>query len=489
MSEDIVHEKEDFDIESILVMMDEASGLRRQKAEVIRQLDIHEVKDDIKQRIYNAAEVKGEELTDEIVDAAINNYLSGLYAFKEPPKSLQTTSAGLYIDRVKIARKFGIPALGVASAALVFYGLFSGTKAAINHFAQKGVEERVEEVCWRNNNQENELTNTKLRSEPYLDDELNSLITSAQSHLDDVDSFYEKYCTGESVSITITSKNFQDAKSELEYVDKSLISAAGRIEDASTIIILQENLGQTKQGLDSVIQNIRTSAPHPVLLERAENEYQEGLSNIEKEFMLEAQDDLAQLENIRTEVHQFNVLPDEIHALYSHIFDTAQEPQAKDLVNSLFEVGQIHIDNVNVYELNQTVEELRNLNQTLNLEYVLRIVSRENEKSGIDRYYTDDSGTRASGFYLILEAIDKNGNAIPQFITNEENGQTEQVTIWGERIPECVYEKVKSDKIDDGIIQDDTIGYKDLGYLNPVITFYDCDGVTPLIREGQITDW
>ena len=133
--------------------------------------------------------------------------------------------------------------------------------------------------------------------------------------------------------------------------------------------------------------------------------------------------------------------------------------------------------------MEKTVHKLEDLAGVLNEEYALVIVSRRGEKSGMDRYYTDKSGKKSSGFYLIVEAINLDGNAILMNITNEEDGKSERVTKWGERVPKEVYEKVGRDKKDDGIIQDKTVGNKERGYLAPK---YENRF---LIQNGRITHW
>ena len=45
------------------------------------------------------------------------------------------------------------------------------------------------------------------------------------------------------------------------------------------------------------------------------------------------------------------------------------------------------------------------------------------------------------------------------------NGATETVSSWGLRVPQAEFERVRRDKQDDGIIQDDLVGSKRRGYL------------------------
>ena len=52
-------------------------------------------------------------------------------------------------------------------------------------------------------------------------------------------------------------------------------------------------------------------------------------------------------------------------------------------------------------------------------------------------------------------------------IQNEEDGRTYQVSKWGLRVDEQTFEAVAKDKRDDGIVQDNAVGAKSVGQLNP----------------------
>jgi hypothetical protein len=81
----------------------------------------------------------------------------------------------------------------------------------------------------------------------------------------------------------------------------------------------------------------------------------------------------------------------------------------------------------------------------------------------------------------VVEAIGDDGKALTLPITNEENGQVENVAIWGVRVPENTYKAVEADKKDDGIVQRNVLGIKEYGFL-------DVDYVMPVLN-GAVTRW
>jgi len=123
--------------------------------------------------------------------------------------------------------------------------------------------------------------------------------------------------------------------------------------------------------------------------------------------------------------------------------------------------------------------ELQQLRETLDQAYVIRIVSRPGESSGV--YRIPESNPQARNYYLIVEAIDAKGQAVPVTITSEEDNTTRRVSIWGQRVDERTFDAVRADKSDDGIIQNNEVGIKRRGYLEPDYKM--------AVRNGAILQW
>src|SRR3989344_5367244 len=110
-------------LDEFLMMVDVATTIRQKQEEVKQQLNIHEVRDELKMKLQDTAQVTGEQLTDFQIGSAINSYFDGLYSFREPQRDFGTKVAELYVDRVRLTKKFGIPPLiGVAAAGLIWVG-------------------------------------------------------------------------------------------------------------------------------------------------------------------------------------------------------------------------------------------------------------------------------------------------------------------------------------------------------------------------------
>jgi hypothetical protein len=130
-------------------------------------------------------------------------------------------------------------------------------------------------------------------------------------------------------------------------------------------------------------------------------------------------------------------------------------------------------------EATAALAALEKLHTTLLSEYAVRIVQGEGEESGVWRI--PDVNEDARNYYLIVEAVTPDGSRLEIPIESEETGKTAEVSRWGQRVTEAAFDRVRRDKLDDGIIQDDTIGGKRRGELEPDFTFP--------VENGAITEW
>ncbi|HUG62622.1 MAG TPA: DUF6384 family protein, partial [Methylomirabilota bacterium] len=111
--------------------------------------------------------------------------------------------------------------------------------------------------------------------------------------------------------------------------------------------------------------------------------------------------------------------------------------------------------------------------------YVLRIVSRPGEPSGVFRI--PDVNEASRNFYLIVEAVTPGGDVISLPVTSEEDGQTRVVSKWGVRVPESVFDEIRRDKEADGIVDEAILAEKPRGSLEPAYAM-------PVLG-GAITEW
>ncbi len=180
----------------------------------------------------------------------------------------------------------------------------------------------------------------------------------------------------------------------------------------------------------------------------------------------------ARIELAETLPKQFDTLERDI---------TAENPAGDVLqrAQTMLADGRRAVAAGNAAEAHRQADALTAMLAELRLVYQVRIVSRPDERSGVTR--VPPNNPSVENFYLIVEAIGPDGKPIPRTITSEEDRRTETVTVWGVRVPEAEFDRVKVDKEDDGIVENAIIGEKRRGAM-------DVDWSIP-VQNGAITHW
>lgn len=182
-------------------------------------------------------------------------------------------------------------------------------------------------------------------------------------------------------------------------------------------------------------------------------------------------------EQLRVELSE--TLPQRLAALRTEIGEVATDPAVAAEAATIATGGIAAAASGNAAEARQAVASLEGTLSELKQTFDVRIVSRPGADTGITRIPEDNPNTE--NFYLVVEAIGPDGKAIPRSIKSEEDGSTRTVSMWAVRVPEAVFEGVRRDKLDDGIVQDSILGEKPRGSLTiawrkPVLS-------------GAITSW
>ncbi|WP_417689810.1 DUF6384 family protein [Roseibium sp.] len=127
----------------------------------------------------------------------------------------------------------------------------------------------------------------------------------------------------------------------------------------------------------------------------------------------------------------------------------------------------------------KAASDLQALAATLAQSYDVQIVSRPGTPTGVTRI--PDANRNAKNYYLVVEGIDADGKAVPLPVVSEEDGKSELVTIWAQRVSKAVFDRVRRDKEDDGIVQQTRLGTKKRGET-------DIDWISG-VETGAITKW
>lgn len=172
-------------------------------------------------------------------------------------------------------------------------------------------------------------------------------------------------------------------------------------------------------------------------------------------------------------------LPVSLERVAKSIQSSAQNPEVVNNALRKLNQGKAAVQERRFEDASSVLTEMQNIDQRLKSEYSIRVVSRNNTRSGAFR--VPDVNQSARNYYLIVEAVDKSNEVVALDILDEESNQIKRVNTWGLRVNEQTYDRIAADKQDDGIIQNNQVGQKLIGYLQPKFS-------VPT-TGGTITSW
>jgi Family of unknown function (DUF6384) len=170
------------------------------------------------------------------------------------------------------------------------------------------------------------------------------------------------------------------------------------------------------------------------------------------------------LDEARVEISE--TLPKALDEAYASASAEAKTATARAKADQIAADGRAALSRRDAAGAKSSVAALDQLRAELRRDYKIMIVNRPGEPSGVFRI--PDRNTAARNYYVIVEAIGPGGKAIPLAVASEEDGATRTVTKWGLRVSQQMFDSVRRDKDDDGIIQNREVGAKLRGALDVV---------------------
>ncbi len=177
-------------------------------------------------------------------------------------------------------------------------------------------------------------------------------------------------------------------------------------------------------------------------------------------------------------VELVETLPRQLAAAHQAITAEAQVPAARQRADALLAQGRAALERGNAADARLAVAELDRLAATLRQEYTLRIAGRPGDQTG---FYREHPSFQGRAYFVVVDALDANGNPVRLPIRNDETNQTETVSRFAVRVPLETFNAVRDDKAKNGIVQNARLGEKRRGYLEPEFRM-------PVL-ESRITRW
>ena len=163
------------------------------------------------------------------------------------------------------------------------------------------------------------------------------------------------------------------------------------------------------------------------------------------------------------------ILPRQMRNELDRVLALSKVEDAKQQARTLFAEGEAALKARDAHGARQKLARLSALREVLEQSYVLRVVAKPGQQSGVWRVPRLNPAGR--NYYLIVEAIDSQGRPVALEVTSEEDNKTEIVSTFGIRVDQRTFDRIRADKQDDGIIQNNRLGEKQSGYLEPKYNF------------------
>lgn len=404
--------QEGMQLDDVMLAMDVVDTLRRRQDFVERELNTDAREEELVAKVRRIYASQGIEVDDHTIEEGVKALRDERFAYRAPARGLKTRLLELYIQRAQWGKRIGLAFAGLFAV----FGIYFGTVV--------------------------------LPEQQHAGKEVRSL----NAQIDNVEGM-----------TAASRKRLERLKSELENASPKLPADLKDAERAARTSIKQ-SLTKAEQQLrtidDFAVQSKITKETIGVNKAQASKQLSE-----QKALLRQADEQMNSAEHALSALFQLERMPADIKRYHAQVKKLAKEDQAIKLADEAQSNALAALAGGDFESAQIAMSDLKTLTETLQQAYVLQVVSRPGEKSGVWRY--PEINQNAKNYYLIVEAIGPKGKALPMPITSEEDGKTRVVTKWALRVGASAYNAVALDKKDDGIIQRNKIAVKRPGYLKP----------------------
>lgn len=417
---------EKFELSEVMIAMDVVDTLRHQRSLVERELQLDEREADLIAKLRRIYADQGLEVSDEVIVEGVKAMREERFSYRPPPAGFKTALARIYVNRKRWSQR----AFWLLIAVAV---VWAGYRYLYVMPAQQVRSRLVQELKVRVADHNERMADLKGR--------INALTGELDQALP-------------SVPATLQSS----ARRLVDGARQSLAVAGRELEAAEKLGAVTEVDANIPDNAAAKIQ--RRLAEQGGIIDRAWNAVESARTAIGSIRSLESE--FKELDLLRTEA-----------------LETARESGVPEKIEALYNSALAAVGSGDLETAKTARQALRYTRDLLRQEYTLKIVSRPGTPSGVWRYPVGSNTAR--NYYLIVEAVSPSGQPLTLQITSEEDGKVHAVSEWGLRVEPQEFERVRQDKMQDGIVNRNIVGTKKRGYLTPEYTV--------ATTGGTITEW
>jgi len=403
---------EKIELNEVMLAMDVVDTLRHQQSLVDRELGTDDHDQALIAKVRKIYADQGLEVSDEVIASGVKALREERFTYTPPKKSFQLTLAHLYVNRGRWAKRGAV----LVAALLAVYLVYQFFVVA----PQKRNRQKVAQaINLRIDRQRDQIRVAKERMT-----RLNQTLIKAKE-------------AGSQKASAAAMGLFDQAERDISAAQEK-IQALEKLEITS-----QVDMSQEAKIADSVTNRL----------------------DKRKELIGALSGHLNNAEKATTALDELKILPEKLKDQRDRALAESRQNDARRQTEKLYSDAMTALGRGDVAAAQNGYALLQQLYDQLVQEYELRIVSREGVRSGVWR--VPQNNPNARNYYVIVEAVTPDGKRLTASITSEEDGKTHTVKQWGLRVKASVFEQIKRDKMDDGIINNSVFGQKKRGYLKP----------------------
>ena len=400
------------ELNEIMLAMDVVDTLRHQQSLVDRELGTDDHDQALIAKVRKIYADQGLEVSDEVIASGVKALREERFTYTPPKKSFQLTLAHLYVNRGRWAKRGAL----LLAALLVVYLVY---QLAVVAPQKRSQQKAAQAINLRIDRQQDQISVAKARMA-----RLNQSLTKVKK-------------AGSS---------------------KASVATTGLVDRAERNIAAAR---EKFQALEKLVIKTRVDGNRLV----ANGDAVTGRLDKRKELIGALSVHLNNAEKAVTTLDGLKILPEKLISQRDRVLAEAQQNDARGQAKKFYNDAMTALGRGDVAAAQNGYALLQQLYNQLVQEYQLRIVSREGVQSGVWR--VPENNPNARNYYVIVEAVTADGKRLELPITSEEDGKTHTVKQWGLRVKASVFEQIKRDKTDDGIISNNVFGQKKRGYLQP----------------------
>ena len=403
------------ELSEVMIAMDVVDTLRHQRSLVERELHAEDREAELIEKLRKIYAGQGLEVSDGVIAEGVKAMREERFAYRPPPGGVNTTLARLYVNRGRWAKR----ALWLL---IIVAAVWAGYRYLYVMPAERGRSRLVQELKSQVAGQQERIVT--------LTERINGLTGELEEALQSVPA-----------SVLPPARRLSDGARQ------SLASAARELGAADK---LGPAAGIDPNNLETYATKIqRRLAEQKGIIDRAQNDLEGAQAAIGSIRSLGT--DFKDLESLRVEA-----------------LKAVREKGVAQKIDALYNNALSAVKSGDLETAKTARNALQYTRDMLNKEYTLQIVSRPGTPSGVWRYPVDSRTAR--NYYLIVEAVSPSGQRLKLPITSEEDGKVRSLSEWGLRVEPQVYDQVRQDKQQDGIVNNKVVGFKKRGYLTPDYT-------------------